>query len=148
MKDFRWTSDLEIGIPPIDRQHKRIIKYIVELDSLGDNPNCDKVEEILDKLVDYTLSHFAFEEELMEESNYMFVNAHKRVHALFVRKVSSYVTKFKSGENITGDLLITLKTWLLNHIKNDDRDYGKAVRSAMKVKKVSWFKRMLRKLAA
>ena len=98
-------------------------------------------------MVDYTLSHFAFEEELMEESGYMFVNAHKRVHKLFVRKVASYVERFKLEEDIADELLVTLKTWLVNHIKNDDRDYSDVVKAKMhvKIKKVGWLKRSINK---
>ena len=147
MKTLKWTSELEIGIPPIDKQHKRIVEYINQLEHAKENHNRSEVGDVVGQLVDYTLSHFAFEEELMEESGYMFVNAHKRVHNLFVRKVGSYVERFKLEEDITDELLVTLKTWLVNHIKNDDQDYSDAVKIKMhmKIKKEGWLKRSIGK---
>ena len=147
MKTLQWGPELEIGIPPIDKQHKRIVEYINLLELAKDNNSRSEVWEVVNQLVDYTLSHFAFEEELMEESGYMFVNAHKRVHKLFVRKVASYVERFKLEEDIADELLVTLKTWLVNHIKNDDRDYSDVVKAKMhvKIKKVGWLKRSINK---
>lgn len=144
---IKWNKTLELGIPPIDKQHQRIVQYINALDEIKAHPESThrKVGEILDQLVDYTLSHFAFEEELMEESGYVFVKAHKRVHALFVRKVTSYVDRFRMGEDITDELLISLKTWLINHIKNDDNDYGETVREKMSAglkPQKGWFRKI------
>jgi hemerythrin len=148
MNRIIWSSDLEIGIPPIDRQHKRIVHYINQLENLKEHTNREEIGEILEQLVDYTLSHFAFEEELMEESGYMFVNAHKRVHKLFVRKVGSFVDRFKLGEDITNELLRTLRTWLINHIKNDDNDYSSAVKSKMHLvtKRKGWLSSVMDKI--
>ena len=124
---IRWTSELEIGINVIDSQHKRIVEYINKLEHAQVNLNRAEVGEVLDELVDYTLSHFAFEEGLMEEAGYPFLKPHKRVHALFTRRVSDYVQRFKMGENVTQELLHTLTAWLVNHIKNDDKDFAGSV---------------------
>jgi len=85
-------------------------------------------EQVLTELVDYTLSHFAFEESLMEDAGYGFINGHKRVHQLFVKRVSDFMQRFKLGEDITEELLTVLKAWLINHIKSDDNDYVDIVR--------------------
>ncbi len=149
MSSIQWTADLELGISVIDSQHKRIVRYINQLEELPEESDRKAVGEVLDELVDYTLSHFAFEEELMEESDYRFVNAHKRVHQLFVRKVGSYVERFQLGENVTEELLVSLKTWLVNHIRNDDKDYAASVKQNMgsgNASKRGWMKRALGKV--
>lgn len=131
MGTLKWTSDLDTGIPIIDKQHQRIVKYINQLEDVQKHPNREAIGEVLEQLVDYTLSHFAFEEELLEESGYRFVNAHKRVHKLFVRRINDYVERFKTGEDVTDELLVSLRTWLINHIKNDDNDYADIVKQNM-----------------
>lgn len=142
-----WSKDLEIGIDVIDSQHRRIVEYINELDMArrASEPH-EAVGHVLDELVDYTLSHFAFEESLMEEAGYPFSNAHRKVHRLFARRVSDYVQKHKMGKDISVELLNTLENWLLNHIRHDDRDYAGVVRENMEAatkrvhaKKGSWF---------
>ncbi len=131
MAHIGWNSKLDTGIEVIDNQHKRIVQYINKMDDVRQTHNMAEVGTILDELVDYTMSHFTFEESLMEEAGYPFVNAHKKVHQLFVRRVGEYVQRFKMGEDITEELHNTLKAWLINHIRNDDRDYVEIVHNNM-----------------
>ncbi|MCB1614700.1 MAG: bacteriohemerythrin [Pseudomonadales bacterium] len=146
---MKWISELEIGIPVIDSQHKRIVEYINQLEHARQARSAQEVMDVLDELVDYTLSHFAFEESLMEEAGYPYLNAHKKVHQLFTRRVSGFMQRAKAGEDVTNELLHVLKAWLINHIKHDDRDYSEAVRINMemttgkvKARKGSWFSRL------
>ncbi len=83
---------------------------------------------MIDELVDYTLSHFAFEEELMEEAGYPFCAAHKRVHEVFTKRVSEYRMRFQAGEDVVDELKSMLSRWLFNHIRNDDKAYSMQVR--------------------
>lgn len=141
-----WTDDLNTEIPVIDKQHQRIVEYINKLHHAQQQHSREEVSVVLDELVDYTLSHFAFEESLMEEAGYAFVNAHKKVHQLLVRRVADYQQRFRMGEEIEGELMNTLRAWLINHIKNDDKDYSEDVRHNMQQvsnRKDGWLKRNL-----
>lgn len=148
-----WDSSYEIGIPVIDKQHQRLVQYINELHEAFMAKNASKVPEILAALTDYTVSHFAFEEALMEEAGYSYIGPHKKVHEAFINTVGKYVTRYKDGENIIGQLMAELQIWLTHHIKHDDRDYGSAVKKMLeekeenkklkaKNKKKSWFARL------
>lgn len=131
MAHIVWTSDLDTQIEVIDRQHRRIVDYINALDDAVEAGDRDKVDQVLEQLVDYTLSHFAFEESLMEDAGYRFVNAHRRVHEVFTKRIADYQRRFAAGEDIGAELQKTLQTWLLNHIRNDDNDYADDVRAKM-----------------
>ncbi len=125
-----WTPDLNTGIDVIDKQHKRIVDYINQLhDASISGQQREAIGEVIDELVDYTLSHFAFEESMQEEANYPFYKAHKKVHDLFVKRVSSYQERFKQGDDVSEDLNNMLVTWLFNHIKRDDADYVASVKA-------------------
>jgi hemerythrin len=144
-----WSSELEIGIPVIDAQHQRIVEYINIVESIQKNKSRKELLAVMDELVDYTLSHFAFEESLMEEAGYPFTTAHIKVHQLFAKRVGSFQQRAVSGENITEELLHVLKAWLVNHIKRDDHDYSELVKANMeeatrrvKAKKGSWLGRL------
>jgi len=146
---MEWTSDLDTGIPVIDAQHKRIVKYINMLGHANTTSDREEVEEVLSELTDYTLSHFTFEEGLMEESGYACIAAHKKVHQSFVHTIANYIKRFRTGEDVTTELLTTLKSWLVNHIKGDDADYSEAVKlyiSRPQEEKSSWFKRSMKKV--
>jgi len=129
-----WTPDLSVGIEVIDAQHKRIVEYINQLHEARLRGDKDAIARVIEELVDYTLSHFSFEESMMEEAHYRFLAPHKKVHELFVRRVSEYQQRFKMGEDtavVAADMQNTLVTWLMNHIKREDMDYGPTVRASL-----------------
>ena len=144
-----WQAELDTGIDVIDQQHHRIVALI---NQLAEATTRDDQAAVLEELVDYTLSHFAFEEELMEESGYTFGTAHKRVHEMFVRRVSEYRMRFDAGEDITGELKGMLARWLFNHIRGDDKSYARHVRHYLDTYKRpgqggandGWFKRKVK----
>jgi hemerythrin len=119
-----WTSNLNTGIEMIDKQHRMIVEYINQLDdaiSGGRKPAL--VSKVIDSLVGYTVSHFNYEERLLEEVNYPFLKAHKNVHAIFIKRLSDYQERFKLGEDIANELNLMMFNWLFGHIKHDDMDY-------------------------
>ncbi len=85
-----WSDDLATGINVIDSQHKRIIHYINQLTDAKSLDAPDIVGDVLMELVDYTLSHFAFEESLMDDAGYNAAAIHKRTHDAFREKIQDY----------------------------------------------------------
>ncbi len=129
---INWTPDLSVGIDVIDNQHKRIVEYINMLHEARIRGDRETIERVIEELVDYTLSHFSFEESMMEQARYRFLQPHRRVHELFVRRVSEFQQRFKLGEDVAvvaTDMQNALVTWLLNHIKREDMDYAAVVRT-------------------
>ena len=64
MTYLEWSDDLDTGIAVIDDQHKRIVAMINQLDDAQRTANKVKVGTVIDELIDYTVSHFAFEEAM------------------------------------------------------------------------------------
>ncbi|OBS08427.1 bacteriohemerythrin [Acidihalobacter prosperus] len=128
---IKWTRDLNTGIDVIDRQHMRIADYINELEDIHHQGDRQTIGRVLDELMDYTLSHFAFEERLQEEAGYEYAGPHKKVHELFARRVRQYLDRFRLGDDVAGEIHGLLRTWLISHIKHDDADYVSAVRDNM-----------------
>ncbi len=129
MAKFVWTDQLNVGIDVIDQQHRRIVEYINQLDDARSNGySREEIGYLINDLVDYTISHFGFEESLQEEARYPFLKSHKKVHELFTQRVSDYQAKFNKGEDVSKALNSLLVTWLFNHIKRDDVDYVASVK--------------------
>ena len=146
-----WTADLDTGIPLIDQQHRRIVDFNNHLEVAKNAGDKEAVKQIVYDCVDYTLSHFAFEESLQEEAGYAYCKPHKKVHELFARKVSEYQERMDLGDDVAEELHATLARWLVNHIKRDDADYVESVRASMapgararaeENKKTGWFRRL------
>lgn len=147
MSHMNWTSELEIGIEVIDNQHKRIVDYINMLYDASQTGDRKQVAEVIEQLIEYTLSHFAFEEEMQEQAGYPFVKAHQKVHQLFARRVGEFQQRFELGEDVAEPLLTLLRTWLINHIRRDDADYAQIVKenlatASQVAKNKPWYKRL------
>jgi hemerythrin len=131
MTHLVWTNDLNTGINVIDGQHRRIVEYINQLHDARLAKDRAAVGEVIEAAVDYTLSHFGFEEALLEDADYEFLRPHKKVHELFIRRLSELRTRFKAGEDVSEDLHNLLSRWLFSHIRSDDMNYVPAVRAKM-----------------
>lgn len=146
-----WQEDLNTGIDIIDMQHQRIVEMINRLHVTQKSMERLAIADVIDELVDYTLSHFAFEEELMEEAGYPFCAAHKRVHEVFTKRVSEYRMRFEAGEDVTDELKSMLSRWLFNHIRSDDKAYAESVkrhlnRFVREHEQGGWLSRTIRRL--
>jgi hemerythrin len=128
MQRIEWSVEFELGIEIIDAQHKRIVEYINQLVDIDEQAEPARVAEILENLVDYTFSHFAFEESLMEEAGYEFLYVHQHTHEAFTRRIRELHQQFKQGQDVSMDLGGMLQTWLFDHIVSDDRSYAPLVR--------------------
>ena len=84
---MKWVPEYNTGIDVIDDQHRRILDYINEIDAIDVNTGRERVKQILENIIDYTQSHFTFEESLQEEAGYKYRVPHKRVHDLFIKKI-------------------------------------------------------------
>lgn len=124
-----WGKQYEIGIGVIDNQHQRIVEYINDLDriSSASGPR-EAVKEVFDNLIDYTFSHFAFEEALMEEAGYEGIDVHRLSHETFIRQITAIQKRFDEGSEVVEQLSEVLLNWLLVHIANDDVSYSEIVK--------------------
>lgn len=123
-----WEHKLDTGIEVIDSQHRRIVDYINDLEIAKMRQDKRMVTDVIEQLIDYTQSHFGFEEEMLEEAGYKFLKPHKKVHELFIKRVTDFTIRAAKGEEIADELHSMLSKWLLNHIANEDRDYAEAVK--------------------
>ncbi|MDR2710406.1 MAG: bacteriohemerythrin [Burkholderiales bacterium] len=147
MAHVEWFDDLSVGIEAIDKQHQRLIEYANKLyDNLHDR---ELLAGVLADTIEYTESHFGFEETMMEESGYPYLRAHKRIHDLFIRRVAKYKERFLAGEDIGEELHDTLVRWLVTHIKSEDANYSASMiakfgkdEAMLSKKKKGWFARL------
>jgi len=126
MAKIIWNAELDTGIREIDRQHRRIIDYLNQIDELrgGDR---QKIGHVIEETVDYTVSHFVFEEGLMEKAGYFFTDPHRKIHDIFIRRINGLKERFNAGDDVAENLRDLLSRWLINHIRAEDRNYVEAV---------------------
>lgn len=125
-----WNDKLELGIKDIDEQHKKLVDLIEKTKELvydaEDGIDCyDEIVYVLKELVDYTVYHFSFEEELMEKVNYDELVLHKMEHKIFVKKVSKFMSSDLDENQIEKieDITVFLLDWITKHILETDKKY-------------------------
>ncbi len=124
---LQWKDSYNTGVTLMDQQHRRLVELINQLFScMKDGGDRMVLSGVVDELVNYTVTHFRSEEDLMRKNNYPDLEAHQQIHKNFVEKVGAYAEKLKSGERLPpSDIYNFLKDWLISHIENQDRDgYG------------------------
>lgn len=121
-----WSDALSVNVREFDEQHKKLIAIVNELHSaMGSGKGKDVMGGILDRLLDYTKSHFSNEEYQMQRHGYAGYVAHKARHDALTRQVAEFAVKFKEGKAVvTVEVMNFLKDWLATHIQETDRQYG------------------------
>ncbi|PKM93300.1 MAG: bacteriohemerythrin [Firmicutes bacterium HGW-Firmicutes-1] len=125
-----WNDQFLLGIKEIDEQHKKLVGLVEQTKDLvyeaEDGVDCyDDLVIVLKELVDYTIYHFNFEENLMESVNYEGLIGHKMEHKIFVKKISQFMSddldenQLEKIEQITFFLL----DWITKHILGTDSKY-------------------------
>jgi len=79
---------------------------------------------VLDELIDYTKTHFAHEESLMQKTGYEGFDTQKRSHVELVNQALEIQKKFRNGTALGQEVMTFLKNWLINHIQGLDKQYG------------------------
>lgn len=145
MEIFSWKVEYNLGIDVIDSQHQQIVDYINELSYAINRGDNDEVYEVLEKLKDYCLDHFDFEEQLMQQAGYILLEAHQGVHRRFKERVDNIQEELLQGKDpmsVARRVRTWLMTWLIKHIQHEDIDYVPYVKKILK-KEESWIKSAL-----
>jgi len=125
MAFLEWDDSFSVKVGEIDNQHHELVNMLNNLNGAMKTGKCkDNLGGILDEMVDYAATHFAFEERYFDQFDYLKSFTHKKEHAKFVKKVLAFQDGFENGHTILSlDVMTFLKEWLVNHIKGSDKEY-------------------------
>ena len=130
---YEMKPEYYTGINMIDEEHKQLFKYADEAYELLHDEfipdKYDRIDSILEKLRDYTVKHFADEEQYMESINYKKIFTQKVQHQEFIEKLDEFMEQHNDevedqDEQITA-ILKYLTEWLINHILYVDGEIPK-----------------------
>lgn len=127
---FEWKDTYSTGIHSIDAQHRNLFTVAEDLYSaMSNGQGRAAVARTLDRLVQYTASHFAHEERLMRLHSFPDFEAHKAEHEKLTSQVRQFQADYRDGKvAMTVQLLHFLKEWLLKHIQESDQKYAPFLR--------------------
>jgi len=129
---FVWKNEYSCNIAEIDIQHKRLFELAGDLYVIAtakDNVDYyDDICRIFKELSDYTVYHFGYEEQLMEQHGYDLAEyrAHKWEHAAFVTKIQKIQESDLdlNQRKVLMDIIIFAVDWIEKHILATDKKYS------------------------
>ncbi len=126
MSVFVWKEEYSVGIREIDEQHKHLVAMVNDIHAaLAEGKGRDVLGGILDKLMTYTVQHFAKEEALMEKHGFPDFPAHRQAHSMMTKKVLALRKEFDSSEvKRSIEVARFLQQWLNKHILETDMKYS------------------------
>lgn len=123
-----WKDSLSVGISSIDLEHKQLIKLTNDLGvAILEGEIQDSLKHIMDKLLEYTTTHFRNEEALLEKYKYPEREKHIEEHNKLTIQVMDLHREFhfRYAENIVE----FLRVWLSNHIIHSDMEFGEYLKN-------------------
>ena len=120
-----WTDSMSVGVERIDKEHRTLIDLINLLNSeMIAGKSKDVLETVFTKLIDYTKSHFTYEESILRTHAYPALPTQNKEHVGFTQKVIELQANFKSSKGGLGaPVLAFLSNWLVTHILKQDMAY-------------------------
>lgn len=131
MPFITWSDDYSIGVEIFDAEHKNLIGIINDLhDGFLRGLNTAGLEEICNRLVEYTMLHFRHEEMYFEDWAYPDKDKHGKSHEELRAQVFRFRDQLlaRSSADLATDLWDFLARWLLEHVQSEDRQYGEFLR--------------------
>lgn len=130
MKRIVWNDDFKLGLPAVDSDHRDLVdicnEYIAA--ALTGAPH-QMLSEILDRMIKRTRTHFEAEERMMDRHNYPDLASHKVEHDRLLTQAETLKSRYdhpspqENEEHMVEEIGDFLETWLLEHIRTNDRPY-------------------------
>ncbi|TAL35431.1 MAG: bacteriohemerythrin [Spirochaetes bacterium] len=121
-----WDEKYSVGFDLIDEQHKRLFDLTNGLhDAVMVRSADSAMGRSLRDLVEYTVYHFAAEEELMRANNYPTFTEHKALHDALTRQAADFKDQVEAGKKVSSLAFMQfLREWLTRHIMEVDSALG------------------------
>ncbi|MBF0193800.1 MAG: hemerythrin family protein [Magnetococcales bacterium] len=131
-----WKDEYSVGIDIIDEDHKKLLDLIVQLFKILNKAKKDeRATLVLDELIEYTVTHFDREEELMKKHEYPELETHIKEHENMREKIKEFRVAISTNTNkVSSEVLQFLQDWLVNHISVTDQGYAKFIANKDAVK--------------
>ena len=121
-----WNHACRVGVRAMDDQHGILMDAMNELRlALVRGGSREQVSQLLDQLIEFARMHFASEEQLMEQTGFPGLAAHRHLHHSLLAQGMEAAHRLQYGEVVEmHQLLPYLRDWFLEHIEGPDQEYG------------------------
>jgi hemerythrin-like metal-binding protein len=126
-----WNNAYSVGVRRLDEHHMSILRLVNDLyDMFVDGAHADKLRLVLNELVAYTNTHFAYEQYLMELAGYPDIEAHSALHKKMAARTVQLRSEFTSDvDSLSREVFAFLKDWWVSHIRETDMQYAPSIQA-------------------
>lgn len=115
---IEWRDGFKIGVAQVDQEHRHLFTLVRAL-------NLDSVDQTVEELLDYVVTHFTNEQDMMEKSGYPAFEQHLKLHEEFAGQVADFLSAGTEWtEDRVQELRRFLNKWLIGHIMTHDLRFG------------------------
>jgi hemerythrin-like metal-binding protein len=141
IEKLKLPPQYQTGHAHIDDQHSYLLGIIVACATVIKNEKKhtpqkldSEARELIEELLQYTKTHFSYEEKIMEKTHFPEIEHHKKIHHDFLQKTleiqHAFAHKKEHKYEVIQELLVFLKGWYFEHVVAEDK------KIAMHVKEV------------
>ncbi len=125
-----WRTELEIGVPEIDEQHKHLVEsFNVFLRACRDGQGSSELLKLMEFLDEYVVKHFREEETLQRKLAYPDHDSHRLQHLGFIKRIQDLKRQLTPEVPPEIDQVISTNNmmldWLVKHISGSDKQFGR-----------------------
>ncbi|MFA9380433.1 MAG: bacteriohemerythrin [Acetanaerobacterium sp.] len=124
-----WKEKYKLGVPQIDEQHRELFRRVTVFLETVRSPlawreKAQKVNETLDFMKGYVVTHFRDEEEYQRLIGYPERDGHAQIHRDMVAYVVEIARQYEQesyNEQLIQQFAGRLLAWLINHVAVEDQ---------------------------
>ncbi|NFV79408.1 bacteriohemerythrin [Magnetospirillum aberrantis] len=127
---IEWSDEFKLGLPAIDAEHKDLLDVCnLFLEAVEAGQSVAALAQVLDNMILRTRAHFLAEERLLDRHGYPGLVAHRTEHERLLLQAEALKARYTDAAqaeeiaNLTSETAHFLQTWLLDHIRTNDRPY-------------------------
>lgn len=125
LEKLEWDARYSVDIEEIDAHQKKmfdLLNQLIDLRESGLDPK--ESINIISEINEYSKLYFGTEEKYLKKKGYPDFAAHSKIHRQFIKHAISLRREVSEDSwNLTDEMIITLKDWLMNHILTVDSLY-------------------------
>lgn len=128
-----WDKNYLLNVDEFDSQHKHLLSLVNKCIRKANGYIPDqKIEEILEDLLTYTIWHFKSEETFMEIYRLEGLKEHQEEHKNLLNDLSERIIEIKSDETNLWELAQFLQSWFGGHSFGMDKEMSIQIKKLRK----------------
>jgi methyl-accepting chemotaxis protein len=132
-KHYNWDDSMLTGIEKVDKQHLDLVNAINGfIDAVEKGTAKAELKKSMDFINNYTVTHFADEEEIQRNCGYPDYEDHKILHEKFKEtalELANELNSFGTSESLVKEFKRKIGDWLITHVKGQDIKIGEFIRA-------------------